>query len=213
MALLQRRPQTGPAISYYTIGQHRTVLLVGLGNIGNEFAGTRHNIGFLCIDAFVNTNDEFNGWAEKKDLKSYVSKGIMGDTLVIAIKPTTLMNLSGAAVQAATHFYKITPNNILVVHDELDIPFGQIRLRVGGSSAGHNGIKSVTETIGEEFGRVRIGIGPKQPPEMDSADYVLQKFSDEQTAQLPHLTREVGAILTEYIYSGQLPNETRSFLV
>ena len=211
MALLQRQPQTGPSISYYTIGQHKTVLLVGLGNSGNQYENTRHNAGFLCIDAFVRTTDGFIEWTEKKDLQCLLTKAVIGEALVIAIKPTTLMNLSGVAVQAVCHFYKIPAKNMLAIHDELDIPFGQIRMRVGGSAAGHNGIKSVTEAVGEEYGRIRIGIGPKQPPQIDSADFVLQKFGAEEKAQLPQLAMETTAILTEYIFSGRLPHETRSF--
>lgn len=152
-------------------------------------------------------------WIEKKDLKCHLSKGRLGDTQIIAIKPTTFMNLSGRAVQAVANFYKIGTSATVAIHDELDIPFGQIRLRVGGTSAGHNGIKSISEAIGEEYGRIRIGVGPKSPPQIDSADFVLQKFSDSEQKQLPNLAKEVTAILTEYIYSGQLPHDTRTFLV
>ncbi|HLG75056.1 MAG TPA: aminoacyl-tRNA hydrolase, partial [Ktedonobacteraceae bacterium] len=149
----------------------------------------------------------------KKDLHCYFTKGRINDTTVVAIKPTTLMNRSGQAVQAVSSFYKIASGHIVVVHDELDIPFGQIRLRMGGAAAGHNGIKSVSEAIGEDYGRVRVGIGPKMPPEIDSADFVLQKFTAEQQAQLPNLAREAAAILSEYIYAGTLPHDTRTFLV
>lgn len=213
MALFTRRPQTSDAIQFYTLGQNKTVLLVGLGNVGKEYAATRHNVGFMCIDAFVDRSEEMEQWVEKKDLKCYLSKGQMGEARVIAIKPTTMMNLSGQAVQAAANFYKIPLSQIVVMHDELDINFGQIRLRVGGAAAGHNGIKSVSQAIGEDYGRIRIGIGPKQPAQIDSADFVLQPFSQSQQEQLDNLTREATAILTEYIYGGQLPHETRSFLV
>jgi PTH1 family peptidyl-tRNA hydrolase len=137
----------------------------------------------------------------------------MGETRVIAIKPTTFMNLSGEAVQATSHFYKIHPDHIIVVHDELDIDFGQIRMRKGGSAAGHNGIKSVSQHIGEDYGRVRIGIGPKVPEQIDSADFVLQRFSGAEQEQMPALTREVTAYLNEIIFGAQLTPETRSFLV
>lgn len=124
------------------------------------------------------------------------------------------MNLSGEAVQAVTNFYKIHPDSILVIHDDIDIDFGQIRLRIGGSSAGHNGIKSVSQQLGtEDYGRVRIGIGPKKPARIKSEDFVLQKFAAGEEAQLPNLTKEVSAILTEYIFGTELPNETRHFIV
>jgi len=213
MALFQRNTNFSTTAQYYTLGQQRTVLLVGLGNVGKEYDTTRHNAGFLCLDAFVAGRAEMGPWQDKKDLRCQMATGQFGDTRVIAIKPTTYMNLSGEAVQATGHFYKIVPSHILVIHDEIDIPFGQIRLRVGGSAAGHNGIKSVTNAIGEDYGRVRIGIGPKNPPQIDSADFVLQKFSIEEQKQLPNLTREVSAILSEYTYAAQLPHETRSFIV
>lgn len=213
MVLFTRRPQVSDSIQLYTLGQNKTILLAGLGNVGQQYDGTRHNVGFYCIDGFVAKMEEMEPWIEKKDLKCYLSKGRIGELQVIAIKPTTFMNLSGQAVQATANFYKVATENIVVVHDELDIDFGQIRLRVGGASAGHNGIKSITEVLGEGYGRIRIGIGPKKPAQMDSADFVLQKFTTEQQKQLPNLTQEVNAILSEYIYSGQLPHETRNFLV
>jgi PTH1 family peptidyl-tRNA hydrolase len=98
------------------------------------------------------------------------------------------------------------------VHDELDIPFGQVRTRVGGSSAGHNGVKSVTQAIGEEYGRIRVGIGPKTDDRMDSADFVLGKFPAEQQAQMSNLTGETSDILSEFVYGPKLNAETRDFL-
>ena len=213
MALFQRNTNTSTVTQYYTIGQHKTVLIVGLGNIGSEYDLTRHNVGFYCLDAFVAAREEMSPWLEKKDLKCHFASGRFGDTQVVAIKPTTLMNNSGEAVQAAGHFYKIPESHVLVIHDELDIPFGQIRLRTGGSSAGHNGIKSITNAISEDYGRIRIGIGPKRPEAIDSADFVLQRFDTTEQAQLTNLTQEVISIVTEYIYGGQLPNETRNFVV
>jgi PTH1 family peptidyl-tRNA hydrolase len=212
MSLFQKRPQVGDTIQYYTLGQNKTALIVGLGNMGKEYEGTRHNIGFEAVDRFV-TDQSLPGWIEKKDLKCHLSMGQVGDTKVIVIKPTTFMNLSGEAVQAVLHFYKINPEYLVVVHDELDIPFGQIRTRTGGSSAGHNGVKSVTQHLGEDYGRVRIGIGPKLHEQQDSADFVLGKFSSEQQAQLKNLTREASAVLSEFIYGGKLTAETRSFIV
>jgi peptidyl-tRNA hydrolase, PTH1 family len=213
MALFQKRPELGHTVQYYTLGQNKTVLIVGLGNPGKEYEGTRHNIGFATVDTFAKAND-LDTWVNKKDLKCEMASGRLGDTQVIVIKPTTFMNLSGEAVQAVAHFYKIPAERIVAVYDEIDIDFGQIRLRKGGGSAGHNGVKSLIQHLGEDFGRVRIGIGPKQPEQMDSADFVLARFSKEQEAQLKNLTRETAAILSEYAFSdGQLPTETRSFIV
>jgi len=195
----------------YSLSSNKTILIVGLGNIGAEYEGTRHNIGFAALDAFAESND-FPAWVNKKDLKAEVTQTTLGDVRVILAKPTTFMNESGQAVQAIANFYKIGAEHIIVVHDELDIDFGQIRCRVGGGAAGNNGIKSLIQHGYGETGRVRVGIGPKTHPEMDSADYVLQKFSTDQNSHMKDLTREVTAILIETIYGdGQLPHETRSF--
>jgi PTH1 family peptidyl-tRNA hydrolase len=213
MAWLQKRPQIGDSIQFYSTGLNKTKLLIGLGNPGKEYDLTRHNVGFACLDSFVAQSGDMESWILKKDLKSYVSSGRLGDTRVIAIKPTTFMNLSGEALQAVMAFYKISADHVLVVHDELDIDFGQIRLRSGGTSAGHNGLKSIIQYIGEDFGRARIGIGPKKPAKMDSADFVLQKFSEAEQAQLGNMYREIAAIISEYVFGNQLPTETRNFLV
>jgi len=213
MALFQRRPQAGPQLAYTTIGLSRNLLIVGLGNLGKEYGLTRHNIGFHCVDSFVASQSDMGQWIDKKDQKCLMSTGQLGDARVIVIKPTTFMNLSGEAVQAVAHFYKIPNSQIVVVHDELDIDFGQIRLRMGGSSAGHNGIKSVTEHLGEDYGRVRVGIGPKTPEQIDSAVFVLQKFSKDEQSHLGGLTRETSAILSELAYGAELQAETRSFLL
>ncbi len=211
MALFQRKPESGQSMPLYTLGLNKTVLLVGLGNIGKEYQGTRHNVGFAALDAFAE-NQDFSPWVEKRDLKCYQTSQTINGIRIIAIKPTTFMNKSGEAVQAAAHFYKINLSDIVVVHDELDLLFGQVRTRVGGSDAGNNGVKSIIQHIGEDFGRVRIGIKAKTP--MDSADFVLAPFSKKEQTQLPALYKEVTAILTEYIFgAGQLDPQTRTFLI
>lgn len=212
MALFQRNPHVDRQHQQiFTVGANKSVLIVGLGNVGKEFEGTRHNIGFECLDAFAQAH-EFGQWTEKKDLKCFLNTQILGDNRVILIKPTTMMNLSGEAAQKAAHFYKIHHEQILAVHDELAIPFGQIRTRVSGSDAGNNGIKSLMTHIGPDFGRVRIGIDGDKPEGMEASDYVLAKFSKYEQAEIPSLTREVTSILTEYIFSGLLPHDTRTFL-
>jgi PTH1 family peptidyl-tRNA hydrolase len=211
MALFVKKADTSSP-PLYSLGLNRTVLIVGLGNPGKEYDGTRHNIGFACVDAIAE-KQEFDSWVEKSDLKCKYTSQTLGNTRVILAKPTTFMNLSGEAVQAVANFYKVPPQQILVVHDELDIPFGQIRTRMGGGSAGHNGVKSVTQHITENYGRVRIGIGPKEPEQMDSADFVLAKFSKEQQESMPALLKEARAIITEFIFGTDLAAETRSFIV
>lgn len=213
MAFLIKRPQVGDAIQFYTLGKNKTILLVGLGNIGKEYDGTRHNTGFACLDHFVAKTDGMSDWINKSDLRCHLSTGRVGDTRVLAIKPTTLMNLSGEAVQLVSNFYKVAPGDTAIIHDELDINFGLVRLRVGGSAAGHNGVKSIIKHFGEDTGRIRVGIGPKHPEQIDSADYVLGKFDKTEVEQLPNMYREVTALLSEYLYGGQLPTDTRNFIV
>jgi PTH1 family peptidyl-tRNA hydrolase len=211
MALFQKRPQATNPLHYSTFGLNKTLLIVGLGNPGEEYAGTRHNVGFMCLDEFARKNN-FDPWVAKKDLKCELAQATLGDTRVILCKPQTFMNLSGEAVRAVQHFYKLSNQQTIVVHDELDINFGQLRMRVGGSSAGNNGVKSVSQHIGEDYGRVRVGIGPKTPEQIDTADFVLQDFGKQQQEHLPAMKREVGAILSEYAYGSAVTAETRSFL-
>jgi PTH1 family peptidyl-tRNA hydrolase len=212
MALFQKKPQTSSNLPFYTIGLGKTLLIVGLGNPGKTYDKTRHNIGFACVD---NLADKLNfpSWIEKKDLKCYLTLQTIVDNRVILIKPTTFMNQSGHAVQAVQSFYKIPLGQITAVYDELDIPFGQIRSRIGGSSAGHNGVKSLIEQLGEEFGRVRIGIHNDIAAMADGADFVLGKFTKDEQTQLPALLRETTAILSEHIHGQPLTPDTRNFLI
>lgn len=208
MALFDRKKEYSSAAPLYTIGSHRTVMVIGLGNPGKEHEGTRHNIGFAVLDDFAQRND-FPQWINKKDLKCQIASHTMGQSRVVLCKPTTFMNVSGEAAQVAQRFYKISSSNTLVVHDELAIKFGQIRTRVGGSDAGHNGIKSLITHIGEGFGRVRIGIGNEFSDKADASDFVLGKFTEQEQIKLPAITKEAAVLITEYIFSGELPHETR----
>ncbi len=211
MALFVKKTNTGTHVPLYTIGANKTVLIVGLGNIGKDYDNTRHNIGFSSVDFFAKQQD-FPSWVLKKDLKAHITMATIGGTRIILAKPTTFMNVSGEAVQALCNFYKISSSDVLVVHDELDIDFGKIRTSTEGGAAGHNGIKSVITHLGQAFGRVRIGIGPKTPEQIDSADFVLATFSADQQKHLHTLHKEVASILADYAASGTLYVETRSTL-
>jgi PTH1 family peptidyl-tRNA hydrolase len=213
MAWLQRRPQVTLPINYFTVGQNTNLIIVGLGNPESKYNSTRHNIGFECIEHFVSSYEEMSNWVGKNDLKCLISSGRIGDSQVIAIKPTTYMNLSGESVSLVMNYYKAMIGHMVVIHDDLDVEFGNIRTRYGGGSAGHNGIKSITTSIGEDYGRVRIGIGPKNPPQIDSADFVLQKFSEKERKQIENLKRECSAIISEFIYAKSLMSDTRSYIV
>ncbi|MGN0919661.1 MAG: aminoacyl-tRNA hydrolase [Alphaproteobacteria bacterium] len=149
-------------------------LLVGLGNPGVEYAKTRHNMGFMAVDEIVR-RFSFTSW--KKGFKGQFCTGTIDGEKIILLKPETYMNLSGEAVQEAVHFYKLTPADVIVFHDELDLPVGKIKVKIGGSPAGHNGLKSIDSHIGVGYMRVRIGVdNNKQIP---TADYVLGKPSTE----------------------------------
>lgn len=212
MGLFQKRPPTTNSQPYYTLGQQKTVAIVGLGNPGSRYDDTRHNIGFKVVDYAAQKLD-FPGWQEKKDLKARIALHTIGANRVILVKPLTFMNNSGDAVQAVLNYYKIPPVNCVVVHDELAIPYGQIRTRVGGSAAGHNGVESIIQKIGDNFGRVRIGIGSKDRQQADSRDFVLSPFSQEEQDYLPALLKEAHSMLTEYMFGGQLNHDTRNFIV
>lgn len=209
MALFQKRTENESVRPLFTLSATQTVLVVGLGNIGGQYDNTRHNIGFMAVDDFA-TRNNFEPWVNKKDLKCHHTQKTFGQTRVILIKPTTFMNLSGEAVQAVQYFYKIDNSKTIAIYDELDIEFGQLRMRIGGGAAGHNGVKSLIQHCGEEFGRIRIGIGPKLHEQQDSADFVLGTFSKEQLAALPKLYNEIDSVLNDTIYGGELYAETRA---
>lgn len=211
MALLQKKPQISTNAPLYTLGASRTFLIIGLGNHGDKYDGTRHNIGFAAVDNFALKNS-FPDWLDKRDLRCQLTIQNIGGNRVILCKPTTFMNSSGEAAQAVQHFYKVADSAILAVYDELAIPFGQLRTRLGGSDAGHNGVKSLTDHIGESYGRLRIGIGNSLAAKSDAADFVLGKFSKEEQAVLPALLQESAAIISEYIFSGSLPHDTRKVI-
>lgn len=211
MALFQRKISDTSKAPLYTIGSNKTILIIGLGNPGKQYDGTRHNIGFAALDEFAAKND-FPGWLAKKDLKCQLTSATLGESRVILCKPDTFMNNSGQAAQAAQHFYRVYNQSTLAVYDELAIPFGQLRTRIGGSDAGHNGVKSLIQHLGDDFGRLRIGIGSEVSKKADAAEFVLGKFTKKEQAGLPMVTREAVAIVTEFIFGGQLPPETRSVL-
>ena len=148
-------------------------LIVGLGNPGKQYQLNRHNIGFMALDIIVERH-KFSGW--EKDFKGLVCKGKLGTENIVLLKPQTFMNLSGQSVQAAAAFYKILPDDIIVFHDELDLQGGKIRIKKGGGAAGHNGLRSITAHCGNDYWRVRLGIGHPGDKTLVHA-YVLNDFA------------------------------------
>ena len=212
MALFQRNPNESSILPLYTVGSNKTVLVIGLGNPGKQYSGTRHNIGFEVLEHFAGKND-FPAWIDKKDLKCQLTMRSLGENRVILCKPTTFMNLSGEAAQAVQHFYRVYNPQTLAVYDELAIPLGQLRTRLGGTDAGHNGVKSLIQHLGDDFGRLRIGIGTQASEKADASNFVLGKFTKEEEEQtIPKILQEANALITEYIFSGTLPHDTRTIL-
>ncbi|MBR5308395.1 MAG: aminoacyl-tRNA hydrolase [Clostridia bacterium] len=156
-----------------------THLIVGLGNPGKEYAFTRHNAGFLTLDYL---SDILKVSINRSKFKALVAEGTIGDKRVLLMQPQTYMNNSGEAVAEAFNFYKIKPENVIVIFDDISLPVGKMRIRKNGSAGGHNGIKSIIAHLGtQDFPRVKIGVGEKPHKEMDLADWVLSKFpQDEQ---------------------------------
>jgi len=164
-------------------------LIVGLGNPGPRYAATRHNFGFMALDALIARAEELGGaprpaLSSRKDLVAVtLSLPVLpggGFAQFVCVKPLTFMNLSGRAVRAACDFYKLDPTTLLVMHDELDLPLGRMRIKRGGGNAGHNGLKSLTQELGTpDFFRLRLGIGRPQP-DYDVAGYVLEAFRSEE---------------------------------
>lgn len=211
MALFQKKPQAGTSVPLYSVGANNTLLIIGLGNPGKEYKGTRHNIGFEAVEHFASKN-EFPAWINKKDLKAELTVRTLGQNRVILAKPTTFMNNSGEAAQAIQHFYRVYNQSTLVVYDDVAIRFGQLRTRTGGTDGGHNGVKSIINHIGSDFGRLRIGIANDVSGKADTSNFVLGKFTSEEVAGLVPVLQETNAMLTEYIFSGQLPHETRAIM-
>ena len=172
-------------------------LIVGLGNPGIEYASTRHNIGYRVIEEFARSagfSDDFQRDARKK-FDGLVLSGSIGAEKILLLEPLTYMNLSGRAVQAAMAFYQLSPPELMVVLDDIALPCGRIRLRAGGSSGGHNGLKDIERALGtSEYPRLRLGIDSPGSSAVQK-DYVLGKFSQEQRQQIDSsVGRAAGAI-------------------
>lgn len=157
-------------------------LVVGLGNPGPEYERTRHNLGFLVVDVLA---ERLRARIKPaKGMRALVAEARDRDTRIILAKPTTFMNASGAAVAELARYYKISPENVVVVHDELDLPVAQLKVKQGGGDAGHNGLKDITKALGTNgYARVRIGIG-KPPGRKQGVDHVLQGFSKKDQAAI-----------------------------
>ncbi len=163
------------------------LLLVGLGNPTQDSENNRHNVGFKIIDSI---NKEFSLSKQKPKFKGLLTTGNIEGEKIYAIKPLTFMNNSGICIRELLEYFKFDAEDVIVFHDDLDLDFGKIKAKFGGSSAGHNGIASIDKFIGKDYSRVRIGIGkPKTPIEI--SDYVLQNFDEDELASIDRISKNI----------------------
>lgn len=174
-------------------------LIAGLGNPTREYEKTRHNVGFEAIDILA---DKAGTTVTDKKHKALYGKGYIGGQKVILAKPQTYMNLSGESIREIADFYKIEPENIIILCDDINLSEGQLRIRLKGSAGGHNGLKNIISHLGtQEFPRIRIGVGEK-PRGMDLADYVLGRFPKEQQAVMEEAYRDAAEAACMMIEDG-----------
>lgn len=168
-------------------------LIVGLGNIGPHFEGTRHNTGFMVVESLA------SDWQDKPKFKATVAELTHNGQKILLAKPTTYYNQSGEAVRAIKDFYKLDNADILLVHDELALPFGTLRARLSGSDAGNNGMKSVIAHLGPDIARLRIGIANDLSARQDAADFVLSTFRHAERKVLPDIFAEAHRLVWQFV--------------
>ncbi len=174
-------------------------IVVGLGNPGDKYRYTKHNVGFMAVDYFAAAHKLNIG---RIKYKAVMGEGMIGEEKLVLAKPQTYMNLSGESVVALMNWYKAKPSNLIVVYDDVDLPVGKIRIRPFGSSGSHNGMKSIIYLLGtDQFPRIRIGIG-KQPDFMDLGDYVLGKFADADIPAMEEAVKKASLTIEEIVRNG-----------
>lgn len=178
-----------------------TKIVVGLGNPGKEYASSRHNIGFMVIDAVASAHGA--SWQEKTKFKADIAELTLDDEKVLLVKPHTYYNLIGESIRALKDFYKVENSEILAIHDELDLSFGTIRTRIGGSSAGNNGIRSMISHLGDNFARIRVGTANDIRSDRAAEVFVLAKFSNDEKQQLPQIIDHAKQFVDAFIDDDQ----------
>ncbi|GIE99170.1 aminoacyl-tRNA hydrolase [Paractinoplanes rishiriensis] len=182
-------------------------LVVGLGNPGKEYAGNRHNVGFMVAELLASRLGAKFGRAKRAQAETAEGRlanqgGYCGGPKLVLLKPLTYMNLSGAPVVSQAQFFKVPVANVIAVHDELDVPFGQVRAKRGGGEGGHNGLRSMSKSLAsKEYARVRFGIG-RPPGRQDPADYVLSDFSGAERKELDFLVDRAADVVEAVVLEG-----------
>ena len=175
-------------------------LVVFLGNPGLKYENTRHNAGFMTADALAKDKGLS---INRSRYKSLTAECVIGDEKVLLMKPQTFMNLSGEAVSEAAKFYKIPPEHVLVVSDDVTLPIGKLRIRQKGSAGGHNGLKSIISLLGSDaFPRIKVGVGAPPHPEYDMADWVLSVFKNQDAVDMDAAVKRAAQAVESYIVKG-----------
>jgi len=209
MGLFTRQPvQLKQNLPYTVSASVKTKLVVGLGNPEKKYEKTRHNFGFLAVEQYANNNN-YDDWQEQTKFRALISENSFISTKVILVKPLTYMNLSGEAVQLIANYYKVNTPDILVVYDDLSLPFGHIRSRRGGQSGGHNGIKSLMNCLDNDFYRLKIGTKNSELSNLDQSDFVLAKFTKAEESAIKAILSEVSEMINEFVFNNSITNDTR----
>ena len=174
-------------------------LIVGLGNPGDNYARTRHNVGFRAVDRLA---ERLGVRLDRAKFRGLYGQALWQGQKLILLKPQTFMNLSGESIREAVDYYKIDPEDIIVIYDDISLDVGQLRIRKKGSAGGHNGIKNIIAHLGtQEFPRIKVGVGAK-PPKMDLADYVLSRFSKEDREKMEQAFKDAAEAVEVMIAEG-----------
>lgn len=195
---IEKKSNTGPV----------SFIIAGLGNPGRDYEKTRHNVGFWAVDHIA---AELGAKIDRAKFHALATEAEIGGVRALLMKPETFMNNSGVAIAEASAFYKIPPEKILVLHDEISFEPGLLRIRRRGSAGGHNGLKSIIAHLGsEDFPRIKIGVGKKPSPEYDLADWVLGRFSEADTAEIFRRSHDIKEA-AELIASGRIDDAMSRF--
>lgn len=177
-------------------------LITGLGNPEPRYDNTRHNVGFLLLDRLA---EIYNAtWQDKPKFKGALAEITVGDEKAFLLKPATYYNLSGEAVRAVVDFYKLSAaTDLLVIHDELALPFGTLRTRLSGSDAGNNGIKSVSQHVGQNYARIRVGVANELSARIDAADFVLSRFTSDELRAMNTIASHTNDFIEDFVHQAK----------